>query len=114
LTTYRTLVDRPHYFKANEAVCLALLGKVHQARITINEVPSAFDVITYAKNCAKVCALQEDAELWLDGFRKAGVAIWSILIGEGTRPADTNIPLASKPPRPGCRKASMKWVNNAC
>jgi tetratricopeptide (TPR) repeat protein len=75
LATYRILIDPPYFFRLNEAACLAHLGRADEARSIVREAPDVFDTATYARNCAKVCALPEDRELWFDGFRKAGVPV---------------------------------------
>jgi adenylate cyclase len=75
LAAYRIPLDPPYFFKVNEAACLAHLGKLDEAGLMLRELPDTFDTVIYARNCAKVCALIEDAELWLEGFRKAGVSV---------------------------------------
>ncbi len=75
LAAYRTLIDPPYFFRLSEAACHAQLGRADEAKLIVQEVPNAFDATTYARNSAKMCALSEDRELWLDGFRKAGVSV---------------------------------------
>ena len=41
----------------------------------MRELPDTFDTTIFARNSAKMCAMPDDAKLWLDGFRKAGVPV---------------------------------------
>jgi TolB-like protein len=75
LTAYGTLIDPPYFFRLNQAACLAQLGRAEEAAIITRAMPAAFDADVYARNTAKICSLSEDAELWLNGFRKAGISI---------------------------------------
>ncbi|MER8438348.1 hypothetical protein NKH36_00095 [Mesorhizobium sp. M1312] len=75
LAAYRTLIDAPYFFKLNEATCLAQLGMTDEARLIVQTAPDAFDTTVHAHICAKMCALDEDREFVLDGFRQAGVLV---------------------------------------
>lgn len=72
---YRSLIDPPHFFKLNEAACLAHLGKTEEARRRMVEIPKDFDKVLYVRNSTIMCVLPEDRKLWLDGFRQAGVPV---------------------------------------
>ncbi|WP_255571468.1 MULTISPECIES: hypothetical protein [unclassified Ensifer] len=41
----------------------------------MSELPDDFDAALYARITAEICSLKEDAALWLDGYRNAGVAV---------------------------------------
>jgi adenylate cyclase len=75
LSTYRNLIERPDYFRMNEAACLGSLGRLEEAKLIIQQLPTSFDTTLYARITVKVCALPNDKELWLNGFRKAGVLV---------------------------------------
>ncbi|MBD9556768.1 adenylate/guanylate cyclase domain-containing protein [Ensifer sp. ENS03] len=75
LAAYGSLIDPPIFFRLNQAACLAQLGRAEEAAAIMHAMPQAFDTEVYARNTAKMCALPEDAELWLSGFRKAGALI---------------------------------------
>ena len=61
------------------AAALGHLGKTVEANIAIEQVaakaPKAFDVIHLARVWASLCKLPSDSENWIEGFRKAGLAI---------------------------------------
>jgi len=59
----------------NEAACLAQLGRISEASRAVSELPDDFDAALYARITAEICSLKEDAALWFDGFRNAGVAV---------------------------------------
>jgi TolB-like protein len=75
LAALEKIVDPPHYVRLCQAASLAQLGRIEQARRIVGELPKAFDLVRFARNCAAICLLPEDAEHWLEGFRKAGVAV---------------------------------------
>lgn len=76
LAAYRTLMNPPYFFEWNQAACLAQLGRAEEAAIIARRKPGTFDAVVYARNSVKMCALPEDGELWLEGFRKAGVSVY--------------------------------------
>ncbi|MCY1246161.1 hypothetical protein D9M72_593700 [compost metagenome] len=75
LEAYRSLIDPPPFFRLNEAACLAQLGKIGEASRAVSQLLGDFDAALYARITAAICALNEDADLWTDGLRKAGVAV---------------------------------------
>lgn len=75
LEAYRSLIDAPTFFHLNEAACLAQLGRGEEAKNAASELPGEFDAALYARITAEICNLKEDAALWVDGLRNAGVAI---------------------------------------
>lgn len=75
LEAYRSLIDPPPFFRLNEAACLAQLGRIEEAKQAASELPADFDAALYARITAEICSLKEDADLWADGLRDAGVAV---------------------------------------
>ncbi|MFN4142437.1 tetratricopeptide repeat protein [Aestuariivirga sp.] len=71
------LVEAPAYIWAYRSAAMAKLGRIDEAHACLREATArkeGFDAARLAKNSAMMCALPEDAENWLDGFRQAGVA----------------------------------------
>lgn len=75
LNTYKTINGAPFYVRLLQSMCLSQLGQIDEAKAILGEAPTGFDVPAFARNCAGMCALAEDRELWLEGFRKAGVDV---------------------------------------
>ncbi|RVP94541.1 adenylate/guanylate cyclase domain-containing protein [Sinorhizobium meliloti] len=75
LEAYRSLIDPPPFFRLNEAACLAQLGRMEEAKRAARELPADFDAALYALLSAEICSLKEDAGLWINGMRDAGVAV---------------------------------------
>ena len=73
LAAYQSLINASYYFRLLEAACVSQLGRIDEARRIMQEAPADFDVATFARNMSGMCALPEDRELWLEGFRKAGL-----------------------------------------
>jgi hypothetical protein len=70
------IVDPPYYVRVCQAACLAQLGRIEEARLAISEdAPADFDTAQFARRCAALCDLPADKEHWLEGFRKAGIAV---------------------------------------
>ena len=63
------------YFNMNQAAALAQLGRIEEAKQKIAELPSDFDTTIFALNSLRVFAAEQDKVLWLDGWRRAGVAV---------------------------------------
>lgn len=70
-----TIVDPPYYIRLMKAVNLARLGQEDKVRQTVNDAPAGFDVRRFARSEARMCALPEDAEHWLESFRLAGIEV---------------------------------------
>ncbi|PDT44718.1 hypothetical protein CO661_27815 [Sinorhizobium fredii] len=75
LEAYQSLIDPPPFFRLNEAACLAQLGRTEEAKRAASGLPSDFDAALYARITSDICSLKEDADLWMDGLRNAGVAV---------------------------------------
>lgn len=75
LNTYKTINGAPFYVRLLQSMCLSQLGRIDEAKAILGEAPTGFDIPAFARNCAGMCALAEDRELWLEGFRKAGVDV---------------------------------------
>ena len=69
------IVDPPYYLRFQEALNLARLGKQDEARNIVKAAPTGFDPGQFARSQARMCALQKDAEHWLESFRLAGVDV---------------------------------------
>ena len=69
------IVDPPYYIRLLQAAALGQLGRINEARQIISECPESFDAAMFAQRLAAMCLLPADREHYLDGFRKAGVAI---------------------------------------
>jgi adenylate cyclase len=54
-------------------------GKLDEAKVMAGRAiamsPSQFDSTQIARMTAQMCAERSDAEHWLEGFRKAGIAV---------------------------------------
>jgi tetratricopeptide (TPR) repeat protein len=75
LDAWRSLIDPPPFFRLNEAACLAQLGRIEEAKQAARELPRMFDTALYARITAEMCSLKDDAALWVDGVRSAGVTV---------------------------------------
>jgi hypothetical protein len=73
------IVDQPFYASLCKAASLAQLGRPEEAKevtvAALSIAPKGFDAAVFARNCASMCALPEDAKRWLEGFRKAGIDV---------------------------------------
>jgi hypothetical protein len=79
LRALEPMIDPPSYVYLLRAACLAQLGKIDLATKAVDAAihvsSKNFDPAVFARNCAAFYALPKDAEHWLDGFRKAGIAV---------------------------------------
>ena len=77
LETFKEWHNPPPHTYAHMATCYAQLGRMDEARQTAAEFRSLCteeaDFPRYARNHARICARQEDADNWMDGYRKAGL-----------------------------------------
>jgi len=69
------IVDPPYYVRLFRAVNLARLGHVDEASRVVEEAPTGFDLERYARSTIRMCARQEDAELWRESFRLLGLRL---------------------------------------
>ncbi len=65
----------PVYVRLLKAANLVRMGETEAARSLVDAMPSDFDCTLCARSEAKMCALTEDTEHWLESFRKAGVSL---------------------------------------
>jgi hypothetical protein len=65
-----------HMYSELAAAC-AQLGHMEDARVAVAEFelrkPAGYDFAVVARAHARMCAKHEDAEHWLEGYRKAGL-----------------------------------------
>jgi adenylate cyclase len=68
----------PHMW-VEYGAALANLGRVDEARAAVaaglRDAPPGWDAPNFARNHPRMCQRREDAERWLDGYRKAGVEV---------------------------------------
>jgi adenylate cyclase len=66
----------PHSY-THMAACFAQLGRMEEARQAVEKFRSLcaedVDFPRYAANHARICKRQEDADNWIEGYRKAGL-----------------------------------------
>ena len=75
LTALEAVANPPYYLQLCQAACLAQLGRTDEAWRIVASAPEEFDCALMAQLSARLCVLTEDAEHWLEGFRKAGVPV---------------------------------------
>lgn len=75
LDALEPIVDPAPYVRLCQAACLGQLGHIEEARRRVASVASRQDGVRFATCCASMCALPQDAEHWLAGFRKAGIDV---------------------------------------
>ena len=77
LETFKGRHNPPPHTYTHMAACYAQLGRMEEARQAVAQFRSlcAEDVNfpRYAANHARICKRQEDADNWIDGYRKAGL-----------------------------------------
>jgi hypothetical protein len=61
------------------AAAFAQLDRIDDVRTTMAQFerirPEGFDAVKVAHSHARTCARQEDADHWLEGYRKAGLDV---------------------------------------
>jgi hypothetical protein len=65
----------PYYIRQCRASSLARLACSDEARQIVAQVPPEFNIGLVARSEARMCALPQDAERWLESFRLAGVDV---------------------------------------
>jgi tetratricopeptide (TPR) repeat protein len=65
----------PPYLQLLRAAFRAQFGGADEAHRLVASVPDRYDAARFARNWAGMCLLPADAEHWLEGFRKAGIAV---------------------------------------
>jgi TolB-like protein len=69
------IFDPPYYVRLCRVPNLVHIGRIDEARAIVAEAPTGFDPARFARSCARMCARPEDADRWLDGFRRGGIAV---------------------------------------
>ena len=68
--------DPPHHVILSKAAILGHLDRISEAKEAVEEFeagrPEGWDTAEVIRSYCRMCAIPEDAERWLDGFRKAG------------------------------------------
>jgi adenylate cyclase len=63
----------------DKAAALALLGRTEEAHEAVRQFelvrPEGWDMVDYVRAVTRMCARPEDAERWLEGYRKAGLEV---------------------------------------
>jgi TolB-like protein/Flp pilus assembly protein TadD len=75
LVAIEAIVDPPNYVRLCQAASLAQLGRTDEARRIVGSAPKDFEAVSLARNYAAMCLLPDDAQRWLEGFRRAGVDV---------------------------------------
>lgn len=74
---YRQRPNPPPHTYTHLAACYAQLGRMEEAREAVAQFKSMcaedVDFSRYAANHARICMRQEDADRWIEGYRKAGL-----------------------------------------
>lgn len=70
-----SIAHLPSYLLVHRSAFLAQLGQMEEARKLLRQASGKFEAAHFARLCAEMCALGQDAEHWLEGFRKAGVPV---------------------------------------
>jgi adenylate cyclase len=77
LETYKEWHNPPHHTYAHMAACYAQLGHIEEALKTAAHFRTLcaddMDFPRYAANHIRLCKRQEDADNWMEGYRKAGL-----------------------------------------
>lgn len=77
IETFKRWREPPLHTYAHLAACYAQLGRADDAQRTVNEYnrrrSDGSNFPRYAAQHARICKRQEDADHWLDGYRKAGL-----------------------------------------
>lgn len=63
------------YIDLLKAANLARMGEIDAARAIVDAIPPDFDCELFSRSEAKMCAMADDAEHWIESFRCAGVRI---------------------------------------
>lgn len=74
---YQGWREVPIHMIAEKAACHAQLGQMDIAREIVAEFnsvrPRSFDLDAFIRMHVAMCRLPQDRELWLEGYRKAGL-----------------------------------------
>lgn len=77
IETYRRWREPPLHTYVHLAACYAQLGRMDDAQRAVDEYnerrPDDSDLPRYVAQHERICKRREDAEHWLDGYRKAGL-----------------------------------------
>ncbi len=81
LEAFRGRLDPPPHTYAHQAACCAQLGRMEEAREAVIQFRSLcakdMNFPRYAANHARICKRQEDADNWIEGYRRAGLLDYS-------------------------------------
>ena len=69
------MIDPPPFARMCQAACLAQLGRSKEAQLIIERVSGQGSLNRLVSLHIAMLVLPKDQQLWLDGFRKAGIAI---------------------------------------
>ncbi len=79
VATFRRWRVAEAHMHAELAAALAQLGRLDEARVAraayLERLPAGRDPDEFPRNQARMCRRPEDAERWLEGFRKAGFEV---------------------------------------
>jgi TolB-like protein len=77
ITSFRGWANPPPHMSCELAAACAQLGRMEDAQVAVAEFerakPAGYDFAAVSKAHARMCARREDAEHWLEGYRKAGL-----------------------------------------
>jgi len=77
LETFKAWHNPPPHTYAHMAACYAQLGRMEEALEATARLKSLcaddMNFLRYAANHARICRRQEDADNWMEGYRKAGL-----------------------------------------
>jgi tetratricopeptide (TPR) repeat protein len=79
IDTFRQIRNPVHYMHAEYGAALAQLGRIQEAEEALatsqQHAPAGWRLVSFALNHSRCCKEKEHAELWLEGYRKAGIAV---------------------------------------
>ena len=71
--------EPPAHMYCELAAAYAQLGRVDEARAAVAEFerrkPAGYDINAYRNAQIRMCARREEADLWREGYRKAGLPV---------------------------------------
>jgi len=77
IEAFQSWRDPPIHMWCELAAAHAQIGQMNESRAAVatfeNSKPEGYDVATFCRVHARMCRRPEDAEHWLEGYRKAGL-----------------------------------------